>query len=242
MEYAELILVNKQMELIQTTQTLTQRIDRKFDLAKVPYAKGAAFDSHTDELDARCHPQTRVELRQQIQEWVEDPHGKSIFWLNGMAGTGKSTLSRTIAQECAERGQLAASLFFKRGEGDRATAARFFLTIARQLATKIPSLSKLVADAISGDPIIAEKSLKQQFDELVYNPLSTIHSDELRAKRVVIIIDALDECEREGDAKNILLLLSQLRQLTSIRIRTFVTSRPQLHIRLGFIQLQSAAY
>jgi len=41
-----------------------------------------------------------------------DPNSKCIFWLNGMAGTGKSTISRTIAQELAEKKRLAASFFF----------------------------------------------------------------------------------------------------------------------------------
>jgi len=59
------------------------------DLAKLTSAEGAAFDSHLDELDARCHPDTRRGLLDQITEWAQDPQGKCIFWLNGMAGTGK---------------------------------------------------------------------------------------------------------------------------------------------------------
>jgi hypothetical protein len=35
-------------------------------LSHLPIASGAAFDSHDDEHDPRCHPETRVALRRQI--------------------------------------------------------------------------------------------------------------------------------------------------------------------------------
>ena len=76
------------------TSVLLHNLDTKFDFTKLPFADGAAYNSFTDHLDARCHEKTRVELRQTIQAWAEDINGKSIFWLNGMAGTGKSTISR----------------------------------------------------------------------------------------------------------------------------------------------------
>jgi len=96
----------------------------------LPSAEGASFDSHIDELDARCTPGTREDIRCQINEWAKDLPGKCIFWLNGMAGTGKSTISRTVAQSLADNNQLGASFFFKRGEGDRDKASRFFTMIA----------------------------------------------------------------------------------------------------------------
>ena len=39
-----------------------------------------------------------MELQRRITEWAEDKTGKPIFWLKGMAGTGKSTIARTAAQ------------------------------------------------------------------------------------------------------------------------------------------------
>lgn len=65
------------------------------DLARLRSAEGAAFDSHVDEFDARCHEGTREQLLCEIREWAEDERGKCIFWLNGMAGTGKALLFAT---------------------------------------------------------------------------------------------------------------------------------------------------
>jgi hypothetical protein len=151
-------------------------IHQKIDLAKLPSAKGAAFDLHLDEHDARCFSNTRVDLLRQIAEWAENAQGKCIFWLKGMAGTGKSMISRTAAQSFADKGQLGGSFFFKRGEGDRGNAARFFTTIAAQLTTNVPSLSPFIGNAIDADPAISEKSLKKQFEKLILQPLSKVQS------------------------------------------------------------------
>jgi hypothetical protein len=47
-----------------------------------------------------------------------------------MAGTEKSTIARTVAQSFANRGQLGASFFLKKGEGECGNALQFFTTIA----------------------------------------------------------------------------------------------------------------
>ena len=46
-----------------------------------------------------------------------------------MASTSKSTISRTIAQKFDNKGNLGASFFFKRGEGNRSDVGIFIKTI-----------------------------------------------------------------------------------------------------------------
>src|SRR5947208_992994 len=93
----------------------TDNLHENIDLAKVPVAKGASLDAHIDEHNTRCLANTREELLRHIIEWAKDRNGKPIFWLNGMAGTGKSTIARTVAQLFADYDQLGASFFFKNG-------------------------------------------------------------------------------------------------------------------------------
>jgi hypothetical protein len=208
----------------------------------LPSAKRAAFDSYLNEHYARCLPNTRIGLRRKIVEWVEDAQGECIFWLNGMAGIGKSTISRTVAQSFADKGQLGASFFFKRGECDLNNAAKFFTTIAAQLAIKVPGMIPHIRRAIDSDPAISEKALKEQFEKLILQPLSKMQGVSPQAWRLVIVVDALDECEGENDIQTILLLLSQLRDMTLVCLRIFVTSRPELPIRLGFKKMKSGIY
>lgn len=51
---------------------------------------------------------------------------------------------------------------------------------------------------------------------------------------LVIVVDALDECDKETDVRTILELWSQLSQVSAFTIRLFLTSRPDLPIRLSF--------
>lgn len=204
-------------------------------LDKLPVAKGASFDSHDEEHNAICLENTRVELLKDIYKWADDVKAKGIFWLNGMAGTGKSTVSRTVARAFHDRDQLGASFFFKRGEGDRGGASKFFTTLAAQLVTTVPGLAPHLKNVMDTDHAICGKAMREQFEKLILEPLSQPQAAE-KAGTLVIIIDALDECEREEDVKAMINIFSQsqAQRVQSIRLRVFVTSRPELFIRCGF--------
>lgn len=74
-----------------------------------------------------------------------------------MAGTGKSTVSRTVAGQLKEKKLLGASFFFKRGEENRGNAKKLFPTLAAQLVTRIPQLIPRIRKAIDDDPHISER-------------------------------------------------------------------------------------
>jgi hypothetical protein len=208
----------------------------------LPSVEAAAFDSHVNEFDARCHPGTRIDLLRRIREWAQDPKGKCIFWLNGMAGTGKSTISRTVAESFAKDGLLGASFFFKKGEVDRGNASKVFTTITLQLVHTVSALALYVKDAIDTEPKIAGKSLGQQFKKLILEPLSKARQNSKEIFTLVILLDALDECEPEEHISAILRLLPQIGDIPSVRMRVFLTSRPELPIRLGFKEMSADAY
>ncbi|KAI4086596.1 MAG: hypothetical protein LQ339_009019 [Xanthoria mediterranea] len=234
----ELQKVLKELEQYRKMQGSLDRIETKIDLAKLPYVAGAIFNSY-QEAYVTCHPNTRVDLLQQIQNWAQQPYSKNIFWLNGDAGTGKSTISRTFAGWLTDQGRveaidLGASFFFKRGEADRGSAIKFFPTLIRQLVLKIPGLEPLIAEVIDADPLLCDKSLGEQFDKLIYAPLKQLNLTRNFSSIFVVVVDALDECGKEEDIKAILQLWSRLSKITTVNIRLFLTSRPELPIRLGF--------
>lgn len=212
---------------------------------RLRYVPGAAFNAYG--LDHHsCHPATRQEILDEIKKWAtEGPTSKSIFWLNGMAGTGKSTIAYTVAewlsnQDNLNHANLGASFFFKWGEKDRASAELFFPTIVRQLSHKIRGLAIHIDDAIKADPDICNKALGEQCDKLLVRPLRKL-GDELVLPRYVIVVDALDECQKQEDIRTLLQLWALLSQMPNLCIRWFLTSRPELPIQLGFSRISTDA-
>ncbi|KAJ5687580.1 hypothetical protein N7536_010199 [Penicillium majusculum] len=126
----------------------TSFIDQNMDLKKLPVAHGVEFDSYMDQHEDECLEGTRTDLQQQIATWAASPQGNCIFWLNGMAGTGKSTISRTVALSFKQNKQLGASFFFKRGEADRGNATKLFTTLTQQLMIKLPGLTPSIRKAV----------------------------------------------------------------------------------------------
>ncbi|KAH7202847.1 hypothetical protein BKA60DRAFT_499219, partial [Fusarium oxysporum] len=213
---------------------ILQNVDDRTTLNQLPLAHGASFDSKAEEHNSRCLPDTRQELLEDIDSWIDDPKSKTIFWLNGKAGTGKSTISRTVAWSRSKQGDLGASFFFKRGEVDRGNLAKFVPTVARRLAWSTPAVAPFIKSAVNADPAIADKAVREQFEKLVREPLSKATATSLSRPSVVIVVDALDECEKDADIKLLLELLSTLRLAGPFCVRVLVTSRPELPVRLGF--------
>jgi hypothetical protein len=154
----------------KATDRLRKEIKEHYSI-NLAIAEGASYNSHNEEHNKRCLPNTRTELLAQIAQWANDDGGKPIFWLSGMAGTGKSTIAQTIAESFASYGQLGASFFFKRGEGERSNASRFFTTVAADLVKHEPGMLPVIRKALNEDSAISHKALKDQFKKLILQPL-----------------------------------------------------------------------
>ncbi|KAG8929355.1 hypothetical protein FRC02_005701 [Tulasnella sp. 418] len=126
-----------------------------------PRADNAKYDSHSQTSLSFCLQNTRVALLNEIFNWVNDPEGRPMFWLNGMAGTGKSTIARTVAKGLDDRGLLGASFFFSRDEEDRQCTVRLFPTIAYQLARSVPPLREHIVAVANPDVCVTSMMQKQ---------------------------------------------------------------------------------
>lgn len=107
---------------------------------------------------------------------------------------------------------------------------------------RISELRSGVQKALDDDPDIASKSLKEQFEKLLLQPLLYLDQLGRQPQTAVMVIDALDECEHDQDIRNILRLLPFLQKAKAGRLRIFLTSRPELPISAGFADITDHEY
>jgi ABC-type dipeptide/oligopeptide/nickel transport system ATPase subunit len=160
-------------------------------------------------------------------QWTKSPQERHVFWLNGLAGTGKSTIAQTFAEVVSDNGTLGASFFCSRDYLDRKELKNIFPTLAYQLACRYPAFRNRIIQIIKQDPSVARNSLMSQLRDLIVGPLSCTEIS------CVIVVDALDECVDDQPASAILSVLGRfVKQLPSVKF--FITGRPEPRIRTGF--------
>ncbi|KAF6834847.1 vegetative incompatibility protein het-e-1, partial [Colletotrichum plurivorum] len=198
--------------------------DRPIDLPTVDEAR---YDSADVQDSPRCEKDTRIRIRQRIALWADDDSAEPLFWLVGPAGTGKSTIARTVADTFAREQRLAAGYFFKRGEQGRNDTSRLFPTLAIQMVDTIPLFKSCLRKSLDGldRDAVGKQGLEFQFDKLLSRPLGNLPPVDASQLTRVIIIDALDECERPEHLLRVLALLSKLCNITTVRLRVLFTSR-----------------
>jgi hypothetical protein len=174
-----------------------------------------------------CLKGTRGAVLDEIELWTKGFNKPPVFWLNGLAGTGKSTIALTVAKQTFANGQLGASFFCSRDSEDRSDPRSIFPTIAVQLARNYPKFRSIFAPLVQSDPGIARESLVKQMNKLIVQPLKEADIS------TVIIIDALDECGDEESASMILSAIGKSRPQIP-KVKFFITGRPESCIQEGF--------
>ena len=174
-----------------------------------------------------CLKGTRESVLGEIERWTEDFDSSPVFWLNGLAGTGKSTIAQTVAERAFADGRLGASFFCSRGFEDRSNLQLIFPTLAFQLAQRYPEFRSLLVPLLQSNPDVIHESLQDQMEKFLVEPLRSADIS------TVIVIDALDEC-RDGDPESAILLVLGQSVSEIPGIKFLITSRPEVHIMSGF--------
>ncbi|KAG8723045.1 hypothetical protein FRC11_002576, partial [Ceratobasidium sp. 423] len=173
-----------------------------------------------------CTPNTRVKILKEAIYWTRNLDAAKIYWMNGMAGTGKTTIAYSLCGLLEESKQLGACFFCSRASPDCRNVNRIVPTIAYQLARFSNPYQKELCEVLSNNPDVAKKEVSAQFQRLIVGPLSKVKG--AIPVDVVIVIDALDEF---SDARGTQLILELLfRQAMSLPVKFFVTSRPEPNI------------
>ncbi|KAJ6535269.1 hypothetical protein DFH09DRAFT_835662, partial [Mycena vulgaris] len=172
-----------------------------------------------------CAPDTRVEIQAEIMQWLS-PHPSNrehIFWITGIAGSGKSTLSATVVDDLRKKHTpVAAQFFISRNIPETIDPKKIIPTIAKQLSEFSPAAARIIHDTLKeGFP----SSLDEHVEAVLLAPIRELSKS---CDVVIILIDALDELQNA--AETVLEMLSSIAPRDcdlADNVRFVITSRPE---------------
>ncbi|OCH89024.1 hypothetical protein OBBRIDRAFT_826807, partial [Obba rivulosa] len=192
-------------------------------LAKLEHVPGAGIDAQDGDA---CMDGTRVGLLQDLNAWRNDPDAPRMFWVDGMAGTGKSAITRSFCHILSHDSSLGGSFFCSRGTV-RDDVKRIIPTLATSLARQHAAYKLALLDILREHPDAAHDRLDLQVERLLETPLRDAFG--ATPPTLVFVIDALDECS--DDKATEVMLTELVSKSPLIPIKFFLTSRPEHHIR-----------
>ncbi|KAJ7253919.1 hypothetical protein C8J57DRAFT_1658968 [Mycena rebaudengoi] len=151
-----------------------------------------------------CTPGTREEIIERIISWSQDTSSdaSSVFWLSGLAGTGKTTIAYTISARLFDDGKasrLGASFFCWRQNEAGRKRRNIIPTLSHELALELPAFRRALLDSkVDANPL----PLKNHLNSLIITPWKASLRDREGLPPLVVIVDALDEVEDDGDDSN----------------------------------------
>ncbi|KIM23313.1 hypothetical protein M408DRAFT_77747, partial [Serendipita vermifera MAFF 305830] len=172
-----------------------------------------------------CLRGTRKNTLQAICDWANDKSAANrIFCLLDVAGSGKSTVAKTMADEWKAENRLVARFFFSRDTADTMSTKSFCSTVANAFASRNTTFEASMKQYMRL-PDWQLHPFEEQFEGLVAGPLREAQQP------AILMIDALDECGKEHGVRRKLLqtLFSRYHSVPLLRI--LVTGRPESDIK-----------
>ena len=168
-------------------------------VAGLPYAKYAAYSTRQapdDQESQGCMEGTRKQILAELEDWAVNDAAPKVFWLNGMAGTGKTSIAHSLCERLDKSQILGASFFCSRSASQAVKDASLIIpTIASALSQVSPVLRSAISQVINEKPDVGSlHKLSVQFRLLLVDPIKSVLHSSL--KTYVVVIDAPDECTK----------------------------------------------
>ena len=168
-----------------------------------------------------------------FETWRDEAYSakeKTILWISGDPGCGKSVLAKFLTEHLetnsVRRGcpSISCHFFFSDDDEQQKDEAIALASIVHQILTSEPDLiNAALRKYLTIGSLFAEEfeALSSLFRNLVSDP---------RLGRLLLILDAIDECNQEG-SQRLLCLLQSLSTSSLVRLKIIVTGRPYSYIR-----------
>ncbi len=114
-----------------------------------------------------CTPETRENILANLKTWALNSNSAKVYWLNGMAGTGKTTIAYTFCKWLEENALLGGNYFCSRISTACSDANKLVPTLAYQLAYYSPSFCEKLYKMLETKPEASKLNIQWQFEQLL---------------------------------------------------------------------------
>ena len=177
---------------------------------------------------------TREWVFEQFLTWFNDETSRNrAFVISGLAGMGKSVFAAAVCKRFAEH--VGASHFFQYNNSQYNNSNILLQSLAWQLCQVVPAYKEALIQKLSGNlgQSLNNTNSEGLFSILFKEPFSGIADP---GKRILIVLDAVDESEYHGRHELANLISNHLHTLPSY-IRFLITTRPEKNLIDKFKQL-----
>ena len=204
-------------------------------LAGLPHAKYAAYRTRQvpdDQEPQGCMEGTREQILAELEDWAVNDAAPKVFWLNGMAGTGKTSIAHSLSERLDKNQMLGASFFCSRSASREVRDASLIIpTIASTLSQVSPVLRSAMSEVVEEKPDVGSlHKLSVQFRLLLVDPIKSVLDSSI--KTYVVVIDALDDCTKLVTVEKFIQAVVEFAPDTPLKF--FISSRDTTQIRSAF--------
>ena len=183
------------------------------------------FESDISYYNDKYHDGTRQWIFDEVSVWLQQPPSNknqpSICLISGNPGMGKSVIAAKLSSSYKFSKQLAGCFFFQHHMGRRSNPKALVQSLCYQFLSTIDGYSALIEEF---DPSVL--NLFELFSYLIKEPLHRLPPDH---EKIVIVIDALDECDFESRSDLLKLFVREFIKLPKW-VYAILTSRPDQKI------------
>ena len=192
------------------------------------------FQTEIDFFNRKCTTGSREWVLEQVSTWFNETNSENrAFVISDVAGMGKSVIAAVICKKFPEH--VGASHFFKYNDSQYNNPKFFLQSVAWQLCKLIPAYNEALIEKLSGSlgyPL-NDMNIQGLFSVLFKEPFSRILDP---GKRILIVLDAVDESEYKGRYELAELISNRFHELPSY-LRFLITTRPEKNLIFAFRRL-----
>ncbi|PPQ96533.1 hypothetical protein CVT26_006382, partial [Gymnopilus dilepis] len=224
------------IELKSTTERNYEAISQfitKAELKDLNCVPEAGYDAGPADLRRACTTGTRKQILDDLMVWATDDEKTQVYWLSGMAGTGKTTIAYSFCQLLQDADLLCTSYFCSRNVASSMDTRSVLPMLAYHLASYSPSFSESLLSALRqpSHSNVRQKELEKQFQALILGPTGLSRIPDMQ-KRRVLIYDGADEASNLHEVAKLISLF--LKHASRLPFKVFISSRRDAIIKYEF--------